>query len=94
MKALNVKQAQLAEAAGWSKGSMSEIYNGKTGYSRRLVNEAANALNIQPYELLMAPEDAMALRRQREESLKVVENTKRLGIVPGAVGSDRTGTDG
>lgn len=76
MATLNVTQTQLRDAAGWSKAGASDICTGKTGYSRRLVNEAANALNVEPYELLMHPDEAMALRQQRKIALRVVETTQ------------------
>lgn len=69
---------------------MHGIYHGRTAYYRELVNLIAAKLNIQPYELLMPPAMAMALRRQREDSLRIVEATKPLR----SVADDRTGTDG
>lgn len=78
MNALGVNQTELRDKADWSKTAASEIQNGKTKYSRRLVNEAANALKIMPYELLMHPEDAMAIRRLRQEALRVVKTSEGL----------------
>lgn len=73
-----MNQTQLRDKADWSKAAASEICSGKTGYSKRLVNEAAHALNIHPYELLMHPEDAMALRQMRREALRVVKASQKL----------------
>lgn len=78
MASTGVNQTTLRDRAGWSKASASNICSGKTGYSKRLVNEAANALNIQPYELLMHPDDAMAIRQLRKDALTVVEHGRRL----------------
>lgn len=90
MKTLGVNQTTLREKADWSKTAASEICNGKTGYSKRLVNEAAHALQIRPYELLMHPDDAMAIRAFRKEALRVVESGKLLE----SGGDDaKTGTD-
>jgi len=88
MKTLGVNQTKLRNDAGWSKAAASEIQAGKTGYSKRLVNEAANALNIQPYELLMHPEEAMAIRQLRQQALRVVETARPLDQ------SERSGTRG
>lgn len=78
MKSLGINQTTLRDRADWSKTAASEICSGKTGYSKRLVNEAAHALNIHPYELLMHPDDAMALRRMRQEALRIVESSRDL----------------
>src|SRR5690348_204233 len=64
MDMLGVKQKDMIVRTGWSKASMSQLYNNKQDYSPKIVNEAATALNVEPFELLMKPERAMALRRQ------------------------------
>lgn len=76
MAALEVSQAKLASDCGWSRGTMHGIYHGRTAYYRDLVNLMAEKLNIRAYELLLHPDDAMALRRMRQDALRVVENTK------------------
>lgn len=70
MDYLGVKQADMVREAGWSKASASQLYNGVQDYSPKLVNEAAKVLNLEPFELLMRPEAAMAYRRHRAEALK------------------------
>lgn len=79
-----VTQAEMIRRTGWSKASMSQIYNNLQDYSPKLVNEAAQALNVAPYELLMKPEAAMALRRLRADALRVVEDSKELEEPPPA----------
>lgn len=69
MDLLGVKQADMIRRTDWSKATMSQLYNSKQDYSPKIVNEAAQALNLEPFELLMKPERAMALRRQREAAL-------------------------
>ena len=66
LKTLRVKQAKLMELADWDKRKTSELVNGKQRYNRDIVNEAAAALNLQPYELLMHPQDAMEIRQLRQ----------------------------
>lgn len=77
MRTLKVSQAKLAERTGWSKATMNDIYHGRTAYYRQILNEAAHALNIQPWELLMHPDDAMAIR-QMTRALRVVERSPAL----------------
>lgn len=77
MRALKISQAGLSERTGWSKASMNDIYHGRTSYYRRILNEAADALHLQPYELLMHPRDAMEMRRITR-SVRVITNSKAL----------------
>lgn len=68
---MKMRQAQLCLATGWDKRKASELVNGKQRYNRDTVNEAAAALNIAPFELLLSPADAMALRRLRDTALAI-----------------------
>ena len=73
MTACSVKsQAEMARKAGWSKATMSQLYNGSQDYSPGVVNSAAAALLIEPFELLMLPDEAMKLRRLRETAFQIV----------------------
>jgi hypothetical protein len=63
MRTLNVKQAHLARECGWTDSTMHGIYHGRTSYYRDILNLIASKLNVQPYELLMPPELAMAFRQ-------------------------------
>ena len=69
--ALKLRQADVARQIGMPKATMSAIFNGKTNYYREVVNIFADALNIRPYELLMHPEDAMAIRRLRVDARQI-----------------------
>ena len=55
--------ADIVRETGWPKSRVSEIVNGKTSYYREIVNELARVLRIHPFELLMHPFDAFAIRR-------------------------------
>ncbi len=68
---LRIKQADLARLTDWDKRKTSFLVSGKQPYKREDVNEAAFALNIQPFELLMPPEQAMALRQLYATSLTI-----------------------
>ena len=85
MRSKRMTQAALGKATGWSKATVNDIYHGKTSYYRDILNEAAKALQVEPYELLMPPELANALRQQESASLTIVENTTP---------QRRSGTDG
>jgi transcriptional regulator with XRE-family HTH domain len=79
MRAKNVKtQAAMMKLTGWSKATMSQLYTGRQDFSPRLLKEAAAALEIEPYQLLMAPETAMALLRLRQDALLVVADSEPL----------------
>ena len=79
MAAQGVKtQAAMMKKTGWSKATMSQLYNGKQGYSPEIIATAADALNIQEFELLMPPHRAMAYRRLQEAGLRIVETSDLL----------------
>lgn len=71
MDTLRVRQSHMIDRAGWSKTTASLLYNRQQDYSPRLVEEASAALNIAPFELLLHPEDAMAIRRMRESAVTI-----------------------
>ena len=63
MDTLQVKQSALAKACDWNGSTMHGIYHGRTEYYREIVNLISKQLNIEPYELLMPPDRAMAIRQ-------------------------------
>lgn len=79
------RQADMADRTGWSKATMSQLYNGKQDFSPKILREAAAALEIQPFELLMHPDQAMALVRLRRDAVRIVADSVQF---------DRTGTEG
>ena len=62
MATLGLSQADLCRATGFPKAKMSELVNGVSRYNRDVVNTIAGAMAIRPYELLMHPKDANAIR--------------------------------
>jgi len=66
------RQSALVNDLGWSKAKASETWHGVRSYRRAVVNEVADWLGVEPYELLMRPEDALALRRLRETAAAIV----------------------
>lgn len=76
MNTLGVNQAEMIRRTSWSKATASQLYNNVQDYSPKIVNEAAKALSVEPFELLMKPERAMALRRFQDQALQVVEASR------------------
>lgn len=64
--ALGLKPRDLVERSGWSWAKVSLVWNGKQDWKRRDLFEMADALGIEPYELLLTPSDALSIRRMRE----------------------------
>ena len=71
LKAVGKRQADMVRDLDWNKAKVSLTASGKQAYDRDDVNEASAYLNIAPYELLMHPSDAMALRRLRQDVAKI-----------------------
>lgn len=71
MASLKVRQRDIMEATGYSKATMSDLTTGKQRYNRDILNEIAAVLHIRPAELLMHPDEAMAIRRVRESAVQI-----------------------
>lgn len=65
------EQVDLEKELEWNKSKASLMINGKQRYHRDDVNQVADWLNLQPYELLMHPQDAMAIRQLRIDARRV-----------------------
>ena len=78
MATLNMRQADLGRLAGWSKATVSDIYNGRTAFYREMLNTVAAALNVKPFELLMHPSEAMALRRMRASAFQIASEIQEF----------------
>lgn len=83
-------QTRMMELTGWSKATMSQLYNGTQDYNPKILEEASTALSAEPYELLMHPERAMAVRKLRSTAAEIVKSEVAAPPVAGA----RTGTGG
>lgn len=90
MRYFKKSQADMCRLTGWSKATMSDIYNGTTNYYREILNEVARALEVSPFELLMHPDEAHALRRLRDSALTIAADSRQTFTPPAAVqGSQR-----
>ncbi len=67
---LGKRQADLVTELGWAKNSAHRIWHSKQPYRRDLVNQICTWLGIRPPELLMEPQEALALREIRQMAMK------------------------
>lgn len=74
----HMKQADIARDLGWERGRVSKLYNGVQQYARTDVNALAAWLDIAPFELLMPPKEAMALRTLRETARLIASGEVNL----------------
>lgn len=74
-------QTWLMNQTGWSRATTSQLMNGEQDLDSRYIEEAAKALNIEKHELLMHPEDAMALRQMRQLAQQIV-HVDRVDLAP------------
>ena len=68
---LEKKQADIARDLDWNKARVSLMIRGEQQYTRDAVTVLSAYLNLQPHELLMHPEDAMAIRNLRHELIRI-----------------------
>jgi transcriptional regulator with XRE-family HTH domain len=74
------RQAAMMERTGWSKATMSQLYNDKQDLNSEYIRQACVALNIREHELFMHPSAAMALRKF-EETAREVAKAEPIRIV-------------
>lgn len=86
------KQVSLEKELGWSRGKANAVWHGQQ-YTQDLIEDVAPWLNIRPFELLLHPEVAMAIRRVREDAARIVSDAP-ASATPEAQPRSRTGTDG
>lgn len=74
---LGKRQAGLVNDLGWLKSRASKVWNGEQPYRRDTVNEISQWLGIEPFELLMHPREALALRQFRESAAIIAGSAKQ-----------------
>lgn len=70
------RQSDMVRDLGMMKNSAHRIWHSKQPYRRDIVNVMAKWLGVRPYELLMPPEEALALRRIRESAQAIVAESE------------------
>lgn len=88
LKTLGKKQADVVNDLEMNKAKVSLIASGKQPYNRDDVNAISAYLNLRPYELLMHPDDAMRLRRLREDAIRLAHDAEPPAP-PSADGDDK-----
>lgn len=89
---LGKKQRDLITGLDYQPSQAHRIWHGLQPYRRDHVEEISAFLNIAPFELLMPPEDAMAMRRLKTVIAEITK-ADTIETAPVAAGT-RTGTDG
>lgn len=69
---------ELRERTGWTHRIASELVNRKIRWNRDHLSEAAFALHVEPFELLMPPQDAFALRRLRKDAIRIAADQNTI----------------
>jgi len=95
--ALDCSITDLRERTGWTHRIASQLVNRKLRWNRDHLSEAAYALHLEPWELLMDPQDSMEIRSLRKSITLAAE--RRLEYRAAApdisdLQSKRTGTEG
>lgn len=90
-----LKQADVARLANWSKAKGSDVWNGQR-YTQELIDVLAPILHVRPFELLMHPDDAQAIRDMREDAIRIAARSqpREPEPAPKAVPGRKTGTNG
>ncbi len=65
------RQADAFREIGVERPRMNKLYNGKQDFTRADLVLMARWLEIEPYELLISPTEADALRRLRETAYQI-----------------------
>lgn len=60
------RQVDLVKDLGWNRAKASMMLRGRQQYNREAVNELADYLAIEPFELLLHPEEAKTIRKLRD----------------------------
>lgn len=81
-------QADLIRDLNWPRAKASDIWNGQP-YRQELVDELAPYLNVKPYEMLLTPDMAMAIRSLRVMAGRIAsedasDDTAKLKITDAA----------
>lgn len=90
---LGMKQRDLVTKLDYQPAAAHALWHSVQRYRRDHIAEISALLNIQPYELLMPPEEAMALRRLRSVIAEVAKAEPNADQIV-AADKPRTGTEG
>lgn len=95
---LDKRQADAVRDLGWPKATASALWNAHQRYTQDYVDAVADWLGIRPYELLMPPDLAFAIRNMREEAVKIANDRsfeeRPPRAIPDGAPPKKTGTEG
>lgn len=79
--ALKKRPVDLVRGLEWDKTRVSKLLTGVQPYKRNDINAIAGCLGIEPFELLMHPDDALAMRDFRK-SAAIVAAADQARVLP------------
>lgn len=93
LAALDCSVVQLRERTEWTHRIASQLVNRKLRWNRDHLSQAATALHLDPWELLMHPSDAMELRQLRAQVLRAAERrADYIATAPGDLAGRKSGS--
>jgi len=93
-ESLGRKQADFVRDLGWNKSKASLVWRGEQPYTRDMVNEVSDYLHLQPYELLMHPADASAIKQMRASAFTITQRAADVSREYAAPPPIKFGTNG
>lgn len=92
---MGLKQRDLVTKLDYQPAAAHALWHSVQRYRRDHIADISALLNIQPYELLMPPEEAMALRRLRSAIAEVAAAPPKVeDLSPTETPARKTGTNG
>lgn len=71
------RQADMIRELDMSRAVASSVWNGQQ-YTQTLIDQLAPWLHARPWELLMHPDEAMAIRRMREAAVRIAAESEPM----------------
>ena len=63
---MGIRQTELVVKLNWPKSKASKITNGEQRYTQDILEDLATLMGLRPFELLLHPREAKALRAIRD----------------------------
>ena len=86
MEHFGKRQADLIRDLDWQRATASEVWNGRQRYTQDMIDELSVYLTLRPFELLLHPDEAMAIRRMREAAVRIAAENAPEVDAPAAKG--------
>lgn len=74
-----LSQADMQRGMSWSKAKAHDVWHGQQ-YTQAMVDELSSWLNVRPFELLLPPAEAMAIRRMRESAVTIASSQPNVAV--------------